>query len=118
MCWNELATRDIEKAREFYGRLLGWEFAEHEGAPTQYFIIQNKGNPNGGLMQMNEEWGEIPPHWTVYFATADTDATVKRIQQAKGNVHVPPFDTGAGRIAVVADPQGAMFSLISLTQQG
>jgi len=114
-CWNELATRDIEKARGFYGELLGWDFAKYDAAPTQYYIIKNKGSDNGGMMQMNEEWGEIPPHWMVYFAVSDADATVERVSQAGGKSQMPPFDTPVGRIGIVADPQGAVFTLIQLT---
>ena len=116
-CWNELATRDIEKAREFYAALLDWEFEDHEAAPSKYYIIKNGGDPNGGLMQMTEEWGEIPPVWIVYFAVADTDATAALVTKAGGKINVPPFDTPVGRIAVVADPQGAVFSLIRLQPQ-
>ena len=114
LCWNELATRDIEKSKDFYGKLLGWEFAEREGTPTQYCVVKNKGTDNGGLMQMNEEWGDMPPHWMVYFAVSNTDTTAKRIQEAGGKICVPPFDIPMGRISVVNDPQGAVFSLISL----
>jgi predicted enzyme related to lactoylglutathione lyase len=116
-CWNELATRDIEKAREFYGKLLGWEYEEHAGAPTTYYIIKNNGNSNGGLMQMTAEWGDIPPHWMVYFASADAEATARSVEQHGGKINVPAFDTPVGKIAVVGDPQGAIFSLIQLKQQ-
>jgi predicted enzyme related to lactoylglutathione lyase len=67
------------------------------------------------MMQMNEEWGEIPPHWMVYFAVSDADATVERVSQAGGKSQMPPFDTPVGRIGIVADPQGAVFTLIQLT---
>lgn len=115
-CWNELATRDVEKAREFYGKLLDWDYEEKDGTPSKYYIIKNNGNPNGGLMQMTEEWGDIPPHWMVYFASSDIEATAKSVEQHGGKINVPPFDIGVGKIAVVADPQGAVFSLIQLAQ--
>jgi len=116
LCWNELATRDIEQARDFYGALLGWEFADHEGTPTRYCVIKNRGNDNGALMQMNEEWGDMPSHWMVYFAASDTDAAAARAEQAGGKICVAPFDTPVGRISVVTDPQGAAFSLIRLAR--
>ena len=95
---------------------FGWEFAEHEGAPTAYWIIKNQGQDNGGMMLMTEEWGEIPPHWMVYFAVADTDATAATIETAGGKIVVPPFDTPVGKIAVVSDTHGAIFSLIAMSQ--
>ncbi len=116
LCWNELVTRDIEKAREFYGALFGWSFNEFEGSPSKYYIIQNNDGANGGLMEMTAEWGDIPPHWAVYFSVADVDTTVERVKQAGGRIHQEPFDTPVGRIAVCADVQGAPFSLIRLQQ--
>lgn len=113
--WNELATRDEAGAREFYGTLFGWSFSKVDMPQTTYHVIQNADRPNGGVMQMTAEWGEIPPHWMVYFSVADTDATVARLSELGGKVNMPPFDTPVGRIAVVSDPQGAVFSLIKLT---
>lgn len=114
-CWNELVTRDIEKAREFFGRLLDWQFADNPHSPSKYYIIKNDGDDNGGLMQMDEAWGDIPPHWMVYFSVANADETAQRASSLGGNIFVPPFDTIVGRIAVLADPQGASFSVIQLT---
>jgi len=69
---------------------------------------------------MTEEFGDIPPHWTVYFAVSDAEAIAKRVSELGGNVTVPPFDTPVGKIAVLADPQGAHFSVIAMNpdQQG
>lgn len=111
-CWNELATKDVEKSREFYGALLGWEFAEYPGTPSKYYVAKVDGNDVGGLMQMTEEWGEIPSHWGVYFAVEDVDAAVARVNNGGGVARVEPFDTDVGRIAVLGDPQGATFSLL------
>jgi predicted enzyme related to lactoylglutathione lyase len=54
----------------------------------------------------------VPSHWHVYFGTADADATAAKAAELGGSVVVPPFDTPVGRIAVLSDPQGAMFSVI------
>ena len=115
-CWNELATRDIDAASEFYGQLLGWTYKPMENTPSRYLIIENDGRGNGGLLQMNEEWGDLPPHWMVYFSVADTEASAARVKELGGAVNVPPFDTSVGKISVVADPQGGHFSLIQLDQ--
>jgi predicted enzyme related to lactoylglutathione lyase len=113
-CWNELATRDIEKARDFYGKLLGWEFADHPHTPSKYYLIKNQGHGNGGMIQMTAEWGDMPPYWGVYFNVTDLHVAATRLQQLGGKILVPPFDTTAGPISVVADPQGACFSLIQV----
>jgi predicted enzyme related to lactoylglutathione lyase len=58
---------------------------------------------------MTEEWEGVPPHWMTYFAVDDTDATCAAILDAGGAVGIEPFDTALGRVAVVNDPQGAVF---------
>lgn len=113
--WNELATRDIEAAAKFYSALFGWELKDNPG-PTKMYIIENNGRPNGHMMQMNEEWGEMPPAWAVYFSVEDTDAAAKKAVELGGKVAVEPFDIPPGRIAVIADAQGGHFYIIKLSQ--
>ena len=113
LCWNELATRDIDRAREFYGQLLGWQFTEQkQDRPTTYLLCQMDGVDKAGMLQMNEQWGDIPPVWIVYFAVADAHAATARFTELSGTIRVPPFPSPVGTIAVVSDPQGAVFSLL------
>jgi predicted enzyme related to lactoylglutathione lyase len=114
-CWNELATRDIERSREFYGALLGWDFVDHPTPNHRYYVIKNQGRENGGLIEMGKDWGDAPAHWMVYFTVADADETVQQVQRAGGQSCVPPFDVpDYGRIAVLSDNEGAVFSVIKL----
>lgn len=110
MTWNELATRDVSAAQAFYEGLFGWEF-EVDG--NDYHSFRNNGRWNGGMMQMTEEWSDLPPHWMVYFSVADIDDAVAKVGALGGRVHVPVTEIeGTGRFAVVADPQGAVFTII------
>lgn len=113
-CWNELATRDLEKAREFYSSLFGWEYEDMPGGPTEYYVIKNQGEMNGGLMPMSEDFGDMPPFWGVYFTVEDCDAAVARVEALGGGVCAPTFDISVGRMAVVSDPQGGSFSVIEM----
>ena len=74
--------------------------------------------PSYGLLPMvGDQWPpEIPANWLVYFAVADADATVATCGEGGGQVRMPPFDTPAGRIAVLADPLGAAFAVIRLPE--
>ena len=128
MTWNELNTRDVEAARDFYGEALGWEFElfAGDGAPYWLITVPNKkqGDPlsedayNGGMLTIDESFpADMPAHWSVYFASADTDADVAKAIDLGGSVVVPAMDTSAGRIAAVADPQGGIFTLITPPQQ-
>lgn len=114
-CWNELATKDLDKAKDFFSGLFGWEYKPNPHAPAPYAIIKNQGLDVGGLMQMTEEWGDIPSHWMVYFATEDVQATADKTAELGGQVCVPPFDTPVGPISVLTDPQGGTFSVIHFT---
>ena len=113
MCWNELETRDPKAAQQFYGALLGWKAKESPG----YTEWMNQGTPIGGMMEMTgDRWKGIPPHWMPYFAVADCDKTVATVKDSGGKAYVEPTDIpGTGRFAVLADPQGAVFSVIQLT---
>lgn len=117
LCWNELVTRDPDRARAFYSQVFGWTYEVHETGPSGYRIIKTaaSGKLNGGVWKMDDDWGDAPPLWMVYFAVADADASTARLKELGGSVSAPPFDTSVGKIAVVADPQGAMFSLIQLS---
>jgi uncharacterized protein len=107
MVWNELATPDLDAARTFYRGLFGWTLEAEEG--TGYEVIKAGGKLNGGLRAPQD--GE-PPQWLVYFTVpASCEATAGVVREAGGTVLAGPMDTGVGRIAVVADPQGARFAL-------
>jgi predicted enzyme related to lactoylglutathione lyase len=54
---------------------------------------------------------DVPPHWSVTFAVDDTDAIARRTAELGGKIVVPPFDVEVVRIAVLSDPQGAVFSV-------
>ena len=117
-CWNELATRDIEQAREFYAGLFGWEFEDNPSAPSKYYIIHNKGDMNGGIIQMTEQWPEgVPPHWAVYFTVEDADQSCEKLRELGGEVCSPPFAIPIGRIAVVSDPQKAVFHFFEFGEE-
>jgi predicted enzyme related to lactoylglutathione lyase len=111
--WNELHTRDIAAAQAFYGA-LGWGVEERPFGDVTYTIWQVDGEMVAGGMQMNEQFPpDLPSHWMVYFAVDDTDAGADKAKQLGGNVAVPPTDIPeVGRFAVIADPQGATFSII------
>jgi len=112
--WNELMTRDVDGARRFYGQLFGWDVAPIDGAENGYQEIRVGGRSNGGMLPWHAEMGEMPAAWSVYFAVRDCDEAVRKIQELGGDQLVPPTEVGAGRFAVVADPQGAVFNVMAM----
>ena len=116
--WPELATSDPAGAAAFYTRLFGWKTKpETVGAEAPYTEWLNEGASIGGLMPMHgEEWRGVPPHWMIYITVADCDERAARAGQLGAKVCVPPTDIpNVGRFSVIADPQGAVFSLIQMT---
>ncbi|HEX4900576.1 MAG TPA: VOC family protein [Pyrinomonadaceae bacterium] len=115
LCWNELATKDAARAGEFYSGVFGWEKNVQQMGPMTYTSFMNGDRPAGGMYEPGPEMGEVPPHWMIYFAVADTDATLARATELGGKSCVPPMDVpGVGRMAIMTDPQGAAFAFIKL----
>jgi uncharacterized protein len=108
LCWNELAAADLDSAPQFYEQLFGWRTEAFEGGPMRYLTIKNGDATNGG---MRETQPEEPPNWLVYFAVEDVDAAIAKVQELGGGAVAGPFEMAMGKIAIVRDPQGAVFAL-------
>lgn len=110
--WNELLTRDTATASQFYARVFGWA-AEAQPGPTPYTVFRGSGRAVGGMTPISEAMGPVPPRWNVYFAVADCDAAVTLAKALGGRALAPPVDLpNVGRIAQLADPQGAAFAIM------
>lgn len=110
--WYELLTRDADAAQTFYASVLGWSFADSGQADMDYRIINAGENSVAGLMAITKDMAEngAVPTWLGYIAVDDVDAAVAAIGVRGGSVHMPAMDIPmVGRIAMVADPQGAPF---------
>jgi predicted enzyme related to lactoylglutathione lyase len=110
--WVDLMVPDRHVATAFYGPLLGWEFAE--GTPeTGYYAMALRGGRNAaGIGEMAPGTPAPPPAWTTYLAVDDLDAVTARATEAGGQVLMPPMDVMEfGRMAVLADPTGAVVGL-------
>lgn len=112
MTWNELQTREPERMAAFYAELFGWEMeAQREDGNLAYVVIKNGGNSNGGIMPVTEQREDAPSFWLAYFTVSSTDAAAAKTKVLGGTVYAGPMHVGAGRIAVLADPQGAAFAV-------
>jgi predicted enzyme related to lactoylglutathione lyase len=112
MTWNELQTRDPRATAAFYAELFGWDMEPQEdGGELAYVIIKNADRANGGIMPMTEQHGDVPSYWLAYFTVTSADDAVEKAQELGGTVLAGPMEPGAGRIAVLADPQGAVFAV-------
>jgi len=115
--WSELVTTDVPASMAFYGAVFGWGSETHGDGPGAYTEWKVGGRSVGGMMEKPPMMrAEVPPHWGVYFAVADTEDAVARVQELGGSVVMPPMDVEPGRFAVVSDPAGTVFNVIRLNE--
>lgn len=120
LCWNELISTDLGASKAFYNAVFGWGSEDQgpPGGPPAYTEWKLSGNSIGGMLAKQPEMpAEMPPNWGVYFAVADTDATVELAQKLGATVFMGPTDIEPGRFAVLADPVGAMFNVLALKER-
>jgi len=109
--WHELMTTDPDAAGAFYSKVVPWK-TQPSGMPSYTLWMAGK-TQIGGLMALPDgEDAGTPPHWIVYIATPDVDATVAETERLGGKVLKSASDIpNTGRFAVLADPQGAAFAV-------
>lgn len=108
--WNELMTRDVDKAKKFYSDAMGWSFEAMPGpGGSTYWIAKTGDESVAGLFDISgPEYKGVPESWMPYIAVDDVDARVKKATKAGAKVMKPAFDVpGVGRIAVLLEPGGA-----------
>ena len=114
-CWTELMTRDVAKAKQFYGDLIGWKMTDQQMGDFTYTMLTPPGSkePVGGMMQMDgPQWEGIPPHWMPYIMVENVDDSAKRVTELGGKLNLPPTDIPKiGRFCVIEDPTGAVIAL-------
>jgi predicted enzyme related to lactoylglutathione lyase len=112
LVWNQLSTPDVKAAGTFYRNALGLEAV----STPEFAGFQVKGRSVAGVRGMENLPEGVPPHWLVNFSVDDTDSTLDAVVRAGGSVMAPAFDmANVGRIAVLQDPQGAVFSIVALS---
>jgi len=127
--FNTLNTGDLEGAKRFYGAVFGWELLDVDGNFTAWalpaygdFLEQRTPGMRENMASMGAparfeevvaavtEAPDEPPVWGVTFGVDDADAIAARASELGGDVLVPPFDAPWVRMAIIRDPQGAVFT--------
>jgi uncharacterized protein len=111
-CWADLNTPEQSRAKTFYEGLFGWKLKPGQGKESGYLHIVNGENYIGGVPPAGQGNENTPPHWLIYFAVADVDKSFQRAKDMKARTLLRPMDfEGVGRVAMLGDPQGAVFAL-------
>lgn len=111
--WNELSTKDLGAARDFYTSVFGWG-AQGDAGSESAAIFTVDDRIVCGAHAAGE--GEFPA-WSVWFAVEDCDTTAQRATEFGGTILMPPNDMDFGRGAVVADPHGAAFGIAAVNAE-
>lgn len=111
--WNELVTFETVTVAKFYETVFGYEEEAAAAAGLDYVGLHLDGRPVAGIHGVGTTLPrDRGPHWMTYFEVADADDAVERIVGLGGHVLRPAHDSAHGRVATVADPEGARFSVI------
>jgi len=110
-CWVELGTTDGEDAKRFYSRLFGWTPNDHDmGEGMVYTMLQKDGKDVGALYK--DTMSGAPPHWQSYVSVSSADESGAKAESLGAKIIMGPLDVmDVGRMAVIQDPQGAVFSI-------
>ncbi|MGX7679319.1 VOC family protein [Jatrophihabitans sp. DSM 45814] len=117
LIWEENMTGSWEANQKFYAAVFGFSFADVSDGEFKYATFAVDGAsaeaaPIGGVGEAAAD-DDSGPAWLIYFAVDDTDESADEVVKLGGNVIRPAWDTPFGRMAVVSDPGGARFALIS-----
>ncbi len=122
LSWAELLTPDPKTAADFLGNLMGVGVeAGPVGDAEDYTVMMVGAEGVGGIMKMPDHLVErnVPPHWVPYFHVDDVDEAVAKVSAGGGEVLLAPETMeSVGRVAVVKDPQGAVFGMITPAEMG
>lgn len=117
--WCELMTTDMDAAEAFYKAVVGWKTADFGHPDMRYTVVSAGERAVGGIMMLPDDARQAGarPGWIGYIGVADVDAAAARVKDARGTIHKVPADIpDVGRFAIVADPGGAMFALMTPTR--
>lgn len=108
--WADLATTDPDGAKAFYAGLFGWQLEDLPAGEGMTYTMASLGGDRVAALARGREG--IPAHWNSYVTVASADDAASRAEGLGAQVLFPPFDVmGAGRMATVQDPVGAIFQV-------
>lgn len=111
--WNELVTHEAAWVGTFYRSVFGYDVETTGPHDADTLTLRLDGRAVATLHGVGEGLGRVRgSHWMTYFEVDDTDAAALRVAELGGHVIDQPWVTAAGRVATLADPEGAVFSVV------
>jgi uncharacterized protein len=112
LCWHELATSDLERAKSFYLELLGWQYEDDSDRAT---TIISAGSRIGTMRELGEREDMKGSRWIPYFGVESADDTAHEAERKGGQILTAAVGGSIGRTALLADPQRATFAVVEHT---
>jgi predicted enzyme related to lactoylglutathione lyase len=117
--WYELMTADANAAARFYGAVVGWKIADRPdpraGGPDYRLVTRDDGGSAGGVLQITKDMQAHGARtaWVAYLHVRNVDAAVQAITADGGRALMPKMTLPVGEIAMVTDPMGAPFYVMT-----
>ncbi|HXV93241.1 MAG TPA: VOC family protein [Pseudonocardia sp.] len=118
LVWEDARLTDAAAGKRFYSAVFGYIYQPVPGAPDDYETFLVDGRVAGGMGGTMGAPAGTPSHWLPYFGVTDADAAIATAERGGGSVLMPAQDTPFGRMATLADPFGAVFSIHQAPQAG
>ncbi|MFN8015794.1 MAG: VOC family protein [Acidimicrobiia bacterium] len=116
VCWNELATTNLNEAKDFYRGLFDWQ--DSESNSPEYWQYDVAGSVRGGAREMSEdECTMMPPNWTIYFRVKDLGETANKIEKSGGKILSDVMNADKIEFRACSDNQGAMFLICQFDEK-
>jgi predicted enzyme related to lactoylglutathione lyase len=110
--WADVTIPNADDVRDFYAAVVGWTFEGLDmGGYADYVMKAADGKPVAGVCHARGVNADLPPVWLLYVHVTDLEASLGEVAARGGRVVSPARSAGGGRIAVVADPAGAVLAL-------
>ena len=111
--WTDLTVPDADRVRDFYRSVVGWTAEGHDMGDYQDWVMKDAdGAAVAGVCHAKGPNASLPPVWLVYVNVDDLEASLAQVEEQGGRIVAPLRSMGGhGRMAVVADPAGAVLAL-------
>lgn len=112
-CWTELATTNVQSAKDFYKKVFDWKFSDLNMGEMTYTMIKRDGKEFGGMWAIpKDKEKQIPPHWMSYILVENLEDSLAKASNNGATMVKPISNAGdMGRFAIITDPAGAHIAL-------
>jgi len=111
--WQDLTVKDVETVRDFYSKVVGWQFNNHDmGGYHDHDVLDSEGNIVAGICHARGSNASVPPQWLLYVTVASVEKAADACLSNGGEILDGPRLMGKQPFCIIKDPAGAVLALI------